>query len=182
MSLQHDVKRYAPTMGMIPCTFGGDYVTYADYEAVRGEVERLTAELKARDKRVAEQRRQLSSLEANYIGTQKVLIGYISKTPARIAEALKDTHVNTVVFMESLNTAITRAETAEASLRSLRDALELVNQRFGVHSGECFTCDHVVRKSGHQADCPIPTIQNALTPAAGNTDWNDATRAARKAK
>jgi hypothetical protein len=107
MSLQHDVKRYEVVMVEVVPNMewqadkaeaaDGELVLFTDYEAVRGEVERLTAAKEEGDLRYAEIARQRD----------------FEWDRRKRAEA--------------------RAETAEASLRSLRDALE----KYGSHLLEC---------------------------------------------
>jgi hypothetical protein len=70
----------------------------------------------AQDLRIANQRKRIRDLEAIYKSTSKVLAAVASKNPELGKEALKDSYLNTVIFVEAL-------VQAEQEIRRLNEKL-----------------------------------------------------------
>jgi hypothetical protein len=70
----------------------------------------------AQDLRIANQRKRIRDLEALYNSTSKVLAACASKNPEFVKEALKDSYINTVIFVEAL-------VQAEQEIRRLNEKL-----------------------------------------------------------
>jgi hypothetical protein len=167
MSLQHDVKRYTircmedeQHYGIEVESATGDYVAFTDYEAVRGEVKRLTAENEILKKlpRFNEQTHIARMVDAGCV----------------VDFNGEDLYVQNV-----------RAETAEASLRSLRDALvrsdsylSLLRHRQEAH----IQWGTIGIPERHEVDEVIGNSRKVLnlTPAAPDSTKSTESTAARK--
>lgn len=105
---------------------------------IDGEVvptEKLAELLEAYAATLRAERDQLDKLQADYSSK------YASETALRLDWQL-------------------RAETAESELEQARQLLAKLHLRWGVRSGECYTCD--LRHGKHSDDCPIPEIEREL--------------------
>jgi hypothetical protein len=236
MSLQHDVKRYGlfKETGMEGETIGeffveqsdGEYVLFTDYEAVRGEVERLTAfiqtiadtvsklpsvtglspvknvediPLAIRDLQAAyadaararngqytksEARAEAAEAEVERLNIERLEIKELIKTDSAIDREWKDENLRQCVSI-ALNAIYWRnkqLETAEASLRSLRDALEkLVTWDKEYPKGIVMNMGRF-DESERVLDAICEEARNALTPAAPDSTKSTESTAARKDK